>query len=52
MEHVTITELGNGMVRLVPNEGYRLFCTTTCLYYGEAVVKEKDAKFFIAEKEK
>lgn len=49
MEHITVTELENGMVRLVPDDGYRLFCTSTCLYYSQAVIKEKDKRFFVAE---
>lgn len=49
MEHIIVTELENGMVRLVPDDGYRLYCTTTCLYYSQAVIKAKDARFFVAE---
>ena len=49
MEHVIVTELENGMVRLVPETGYRLYCTSTCLYYSQAIVKAKDRKFFVAE---
>ena len=49
MEHIIVTELSNEMVRLVPEAGYRLFCKTTCLYYGTAIVKKSYMRFFLAE---
>ena len=49
MEHVIITNLGGGMVRLVPETGYRLFEERTGRTYSEAVVKEEDKRFFYAE---
>jgi len=49
MEHIIVTHLENDMVRLVAEEGYRLKDTRTNRFYSEAVVKEKDMRFFLAE---
>lgn len=40
MEHITITELDNGYMRLVAEEGYKLYNTVTHKYYSEAEVKD------------
>ena len=42
MEHITVTTLSNGMVRLNPEPGYALLNTITNKVYSEAVVEEKD----------
>lgn len=39
MEHVTITELSNGYVRLTPEAGYALYCDHIGAVVPEAVVK-------------
>ena len=49
MEHIIITHLSDGMVRLVAEEGYRLKDKRTDRYHSEAIVKEEDARFFVAE---
>ena len=49
MEHIIVTHLENGMVRLVAENGYRLKDKRTDRYHSEAVVKERDERFFIAE---
>lgn len=46
MEHVTIKDMGNGMVKLTPDEGYMLVDSRTQRTYSEAVVKEKDVRNF------
>ena len=43
MEHITITDLGTGYYRLVPDEGYRLMKKSTPQYtYSEVVTKKPD----------
>lgn len=49
MEHITITTLENGYVRLTPEAGYALLNTITQETYSEAVVKDKDKGRFIAK---
>ena len=39
MEHITITDLGNGFKKLVPDKAYRLYNTVTASYYSEAITK-------------
>ena len=39
MEHIKVTDLGNGFKRLVPENGYTLFNRVTGQYYSEAVTK-------------
>lgn len=39
MEHIIITTLPSGMLRLSPEEGYILYNDKTCRSYAEAVVK-------------
>jgi hypothetical protein len=50
MEHVTITNLGNEIVRLTPDNGYQLYDDRTQRTYSDAVVKESDVKHFRAVK--
>ena len=49
MEHIIITQLGDGMVRLVAEEGYRLKDKRTDMYHSEAEVRRENMRFFIAE---
>lgn len=46
MEHITVIDLGNGMVRLTPDAGYMLKDGRTQRLYSEAVVNEKDVRNF------
>lgn len=50
MEHIKITELDNGLKRLEPEKGYRLYNTVTQQYY--AVAEVKDARPYVAVKAK
>ena len=50
--HIKVTKLKDGKVRLTPHKGYRMYHAHTQVQHSEAVVKEKGAKFFVAEKEK
>lgn len=50
MEHINVKNLGNGMVRLTPDNGYMLMDDRTKKLYSEAVVKEDDVKHFRAVK--
>jgi hypothetical protein len=49
MEHIIVTELGNNMVRLVAEKGYRLKDKRTDMYHSEAVVRRENMRFFVAE---
>lgn len=46
MEHITITTLENGYVRLTPEAGYALLNKITNVTYSEAVIKEADMDRF------
>jgi len=48
MQHITITNLDNGYVSLVPDKGYRLFSKATNAFYSEAVVKPEKVNDFSA----
>ena len=48
MKHIKITELDNGLKRLVPDDGYILYNTITLQYYSIAEVK--NIKPYIAVK--
>jgi hypothetical protein len=50
MEHINVKNLGNGMVRLTPDNGYQLYDDRTQRTYSDAVVKESDVKHFRAAK--
>ena len=46
MEHLIVTNLDEGHVKIVAEEGYRLFDARTNRFYSEAMVKEQDVKYF------
>lgn len=48
MEHITITTLENGYVRLTPEAGYALLNIITRATYSEAVVKDGHKGKFVA----
>lgn len=50
MEHINVKNLGNGMVRLTPDNGYTLYNVRTRQNYSEAVVKENQKSIFRAVK--
>lgn len=48
MEHVTVIDLGNGMVKLIPYTNYMLLDSRTKRLYSEAIINNKDMKYFSA----
>lgn len=48
MEHITIVELENGLVKLIPEIGYKLLDKRDNETYSEAVIKENQKKWFEA----
>lgn len=50
MEHIIITTLQDGMLRLTPKAGYALLNIITQRRYSEAEVNESDARNFKAVK--
>ena len=48
MQHITITNLDNGYVSLVPDKGYKLFNSAINAFYSEAVVKPEKVSDFSA----
>ena len=52
MEHITVKEIGDGLVRLVPEEGYQLYNTITRRTYSEAEVKDPRPYIAVKSQEK
>jgi len=50
MDHITVKDLGNGSVKLIPDEGYLLKDTRTDKIHSEVVIKKSLMKYFIAIK--
>lgn len=50
MEHIKITKLADGYVRLSPKRGWKLYAISLDRTVSEAVVKEENAKNFKAVK--
>lgn len=50
MEHIKITKLADGYVRLAPKRGWRLYSVRLDRVVSEAVVKEENIKDFKAIK--
>ena len=48
MEYMTIIDLGNDMVKLIPYTNYMLLDSRTKRLYSEAIIKDKDIKYFSA----
>lgn len=48
MNHITETILDNGMVRLVPDDGYKLRDNRSYRLYKVAEVEVADKKYFVA----
>lgn len=40
MENIIVKEIGDGMLRLQPSEGYRLYNSINKRYYSEATVRD------------
>ena len=50
MEHINVKNLGNGMVKLTPDNGYVLIDNRSRRTYSEAVIRGTDVKYFRAVK--
>ena len=50
MEHIKITKLDDGYVRLAPKRGWKLYSVRLDRVVSEAVVKEENIKDFKAVK--
>ena len=50
MEHITIEELSDKIVRLIPDSGYVLYNRKTKKRYSEAVIERESIKYFTAIK--
>lgn len=48
MEHITVTDLGDNKVKLVPDKGYKLLDKRNDKTYSEAVIKKDLMKYFVA----
>ena len=48
MEHIIIIDLSNDMVKLIPYTNYMLLDSRTKRLYSEAIIKDKDMKYFSA----
>lgn len=46
MKHITITEIGNNLYKLVPFDGYLLIYITTKQTYSDAVVHKNKIRYF------
>ena len=48
-EHLNYTELSDGKLKILPEEGWRMLCTLTKQYVSEAIVREREVKYFVSE---
>ena len=48
MEYITIIDLSNDMVKLIPYTNYMLLDSRTKRLYSEAIINNKDMKYFSA----
>lgn len=48
MEYITVIDLGNNMVKLIPYTNYMLLDSRTKRLYSEAIINNKDMKYFSA----
>ena len=48
MEYITVIDLGNEMVILMPYTNYMLLDSRTKRLYSEAIIKEDNMKYFSA----
>ena len=48
MEYITVIDLGNEMVKLMPYTNYMLLDSRTKRLYSEAIIKEDNMKYFSA----
>lgn len=47
-EHLIYTDTGNDKIKVIPAEGYRMFCKRTKDFMSEAVITERDIKWFVS----
>ncbi len=50
-EHLIYTDLEDGKIKVVPENGYKMLCTLIKQYLCEAIITEKEVKYFISEAE-
>lgn len=50
-EHLIYTDLPDGKVKILPEQGYKLYCKLTKAYLAEAIVKPQEIKWFVSEVE-
>lgn len=48
-EHLIYTDLPDGKVKILPEQGYKLYCKLTKAYLAEAIVKPQEIKWFVSE---
>lgn len=48
MEHITIIDIDETYVKLVPDEGYKLYNTKLNIYVSEAIIKREHLNDYIA----
>ena len=48
-EHLIYTELSEGRYKILPEEGYTIFCILTNQHLIEAIAKENKLKWFVSE---
>lgn len=50
-EHLIYADIEDEKIKITPEEGYRMFCKLTRAYMTEAIVTEKEIKYFVAEED-
>lgn len=48
-KHLNYTELSDGKLKILPEDGWRMMCTLTKQYVSEAIVREREVKYFVSE---
>lgn len=48
-EHLIYTDLPDGKVKILPEQGCKLYCKLTKAYLAEAIVKPQEIKWFVSE---
>ena len=49
-KNLIYTDLPDGKIKVIPKNGYRLYCTLTKAYMSEAITVEKDFRYFVGVK--
>lgn len=48
-EHLIYTDLEDDKIKVVAEDGYKMLCTLTKQYVSEAIIIEKEIKYFVSE---